>query len=338
MEGKELQVAGGHSLTTSMVEPGEIIKAIKHVQRLMKDAMTPAVIDGGKIIKDGDYGLIPGCGDKPALRKSGAEILLIGFGLVAHMRSPQFSSLPGNHREVIIETEIRHASTGVLHAVGIGSASTMESKYRWRNSERTCPACGNPTIIKGKAEYGGGWLCFAKRGGCNAKFKDGAPEIESQPVGREENPDIADVYNTVLKIAAKRSAVDGTIKATGASGMFTQDVDDLPEVPPLQQSPHADKDSVAKPFKCSLSGKLAPAFCPHCPLKNNADCPNAAPPAETLPDAMAVIDSLPGADAVLLWSEENLEGFRAELNTTDFQKLESYIRQVVDMHVERGNA
>jgi len=34
-----------------------------------------------------------------------------------------------------------------------------------------CPECGvTSAIIKGKEEYGGGWLCFAKKGGCGAKF------------------------------------------------------------------------------------------------------------------------------------------------------------------------
>jgi hypothetical protein len=34
-----------------------------------------------------------------------------------------------------------------------------------------CPVCGVVgAIIKGKPEYGGGWLCFQKKGGCGAKF------------------------------------------------------------------------------------------------------------------------------------------------------------------------
>src|ERR1035437_8882720 len=33
-----------------------------------------------------------------------------------------------------------------------------------------CPNCGKDTIIKGREEYGGGWLCYKKNGGCGAKF------------------------------------------------------------------------------------------------------------------------------------------------------------------------
>jgi len=38
---------------------------------------------------------------------------------------------------------------------------------------QTCPECGQAAIIKGKAEYGGGYLCWKKKGGCGAKFPDG---------------------------------------------------------------------------------------------------------------------------------------------------------------------
>ena len=35
-----------------------------------------------------------------------------------------------------------------------------------------CPKCGAEAIIKGKEEYGGGWLCWKEKGGCNAKFTE----------------------------------------------------------------------------------------------------------------------------------------------------------------------
>lgn len=43
-----------------------------------------------------------------------------------------------------------------------------------------------------------------------------------------ENPDIADVYNTVLKMAKKRAFVDAVKSTTAASDIFTQDVEDMP--------------------------------------------------------------------------------------------------------------
>lgn len=41
-----------------------------------------------------------------------------------------------------------------------------------------------------------------------------------------ENPDIADTYNTVLKMAEKRALVAAVLVATNASAMFTQDLED----------------------------------------------------------------------------------------------------------------
>lgn len=42
-----------------------------------------------------------------------------------------------------------------------------------QNTEgRPCPSCGQKAIIRGKAEYGGGFVCWKKMGGCGAKFDD----------------------------------------------------------------------------------------------------------------------------------------------------------------------
>jgi hypothetical protein len=128
----------------------------------------------------------------------------------------------------------------------------MESKYRWRKGERKCPQCGAEAIIKGKAEYGGGWLCFDKKGGCKAKFTDNDAEITGQQVGRVANPDISDSYNTVLKIATKRALVAAVLITTGASCLFTQDVEDMaadhePEPAPRQQAAPQQQRQAAAP-------------------------------------------------------------------------------------------
>lgn len=196
-----------------------------------------------KLMKEGidaDYGIIPGT-KKRTLLQPGAQKLDNLFGLV-----PKF---------VVEEKELdwngdRHAGEAFFYfeircqlwrgeflmGEGLGSANSWESKYRYRNSERVCPVCGKDAIIKGKTEYGGGHLCFKRKGGCGAKFADGDPAIEGQETGKKPNPDIADVVNTVMKIANKRAHVAATINATSASEFFTQDVEDQPEFsqPPPQ--------------------------------------------------------------------------------------------------------
>lgn len=56
---------------------------------------------------------------------------------------------------------------------------------------------------------------------------------------RSENPDIADVYNTVLKMAKKRALVDAVKSTAAASDIFTQDIEDMGavEVHPVYEVP-----------------------------------------------------------------------------------------------------
>jgi hypothetical protein len=179
------------------------------------------------VMKEGEhYGKIPGCGDKPALFKAGAEVLAVTFGLAPRFKITK-TDLPGGHREYEVICTLRHIASGLDVGEGLGAATTMESKHRWRGAGRKCPACGQATIIKGSAQYGGGWLCFQKKGGCGAKWKDGDAAIEKQEASRIENPDPADLYNTVLKMAKKRAQVDATLTAVGASDILTQDLEDL---------------------------------------------------------------------------------------------------------------
>jgi hypothetical protein len=167
-------------------------------------------------------------GMKPSLYKAGAEKMAFLFRLRMGELKVDEREIGGGHREFIITTPFLD-KRGKALGYGLGSCTTMESKYRWRKAERKCPACGNSTVIKGKEEFGGGWLCWTKKGGCGAKFMEDDPAIMEQQVGKIENEDLADVYNTVLKIAKKRSYIDGVIAVCACSDFFTQDVEDLPE-------------------------------------------------------------------------------------------------------------
>lgn len=198
------------------------------------------------------YGVIPGCGDKPTLLKPGAEKLCTTFRL-----SPTYeirkTDLDRGHREYEIVCTLTHIPTGDVFGQGVGSCSTMESKYRYRDAQRKCPECGAEAIIRGKKEYGGGWLCFKKKGGCGAKYQDGDPAIEEQAQGKVENPDPADQYNTVLKMAKKRAHVDAVLTVTAASDIFTQDLEDMAAngVAPASQQNGKRQD----PFEAMVAAK-----------------------------------------------------------------------------------
>ncbi len=210
MNGRELTIVEMQPLS-----PKQLQQQVNAIQLAMRQVMKSGV----------HYGVIPGCGDKPALFKPGAEVLCAMFRL-----RPTFEikerELRDEHREYTIITSL-HDINGHIIGQGLGLCSTMEKKYRWRNSERVCPNCGKATIIKGKEEYGGGFICFAKKGGCGAKFSGTDQAITGQHVGQVENPDVADQYNTVLKMGKKRSLVDAVLTATAASDCFTQDIEDM---------------------------------------------------------------------------------------------------------------
>lgn len=179
-----------------------------------------------QVMKEGThYGKVPGI-DKPTLLKPGAEILGMVF-----MLDPQFEVTEhrdGDHLTAVVKCTVYHQGTGARLGSGLGSCSTKESKYAYRKGSRKCPACDKEgTIIKGKAEYGGGWLCWAKKGGCGAKFDDGDESIEGQQTDRVPNPDLYDQHNTVLKMAIKRAHVAAILFVTCASEIFTQDLEDL---------------------------------------------------------------------------------------------------------------
>lgn len=101
-----------------------------------------------------DYGKIPGTGDKPALLKPGAERLVQGMGVrtafviveqeIDHDRENTFCDRYNNVRtsyglyRYTVRCEVYDAA-GNLRGEGIGSASTLESKYisRPRDCENT---------------------------------------------------------------------------------------------------------------------------------------------------------------------------------------------------------
>jgi hypothetical protein len=186
-----------------------------------------------KLMKvDIDFGAIPGAGDKKTLLKPGAEKLATFFGLTKRFILVEKTEdwMGAEHNgEPFFNYLYRCAlySGDILIAESDASANSFESKYRYRKGERTCPECGAAAIIKGKTEYGGGWVCFGKKGGCGAKFGDGDSDITSQIVGRILNPDICDQVNTLQKMAQKRALVGAVLLAVNASEFFTQDMEDF---------------------------------------------------------------------------------------------------------------
>ena len=189
----------------------EVSAQVAKIQNLMKSVM-----------HDGEhFGTIPGVGkDRKSLFKPGAEKLCFVFRL-----APEFTverdDLPNGHREYRVTCKLRSMASGVIVGEGLGSCSTMEKKYRYREaSDFEILDDPIPEDYKArKAEY--------RKQGLGAKQVDGQwCWVRYTASERVENPDIADVYNTVLKMAKKRAHIDATITACAASDIFAQDVGD----------------------------------------------------------------------------------------------------------------
>lgn len=181
--------------------------------------------------KDIDYGMIPGT-DKLTLLKPGAEKLTTFFGLSTRFQLIEriedwTGGAYGGEPFFYYLYRCQLYRGDLLIAEADGSCNSRETKYRWRESQRVCLVCNQAAIIKGREEFGGGWICFKKKGGCGAKFQTGDASIEGQPTGRVPNPDIADQVNTIQKMGQKRALVAATLMAVNASEFFTQDVEDV---------------------------------------------------------------------------------------------------------------
>lgn len=251
-----------------VMRPHEALERYQAFKDFVEDVLRPGV----------DFGVIPGT-TKPTLLKPGAEKLATFFGLSVHFEPVQvIEDWTGEEHggEPLFYYWYRCELTRDGRAVADAEAScnSREKKYRWRDSQRKCPSCGQPAIIKGRPEYGGGWVCFAKKGGCGAKFRDDDTAITGQQTGRAANEDIADAVNTIQKMAQKRALVAATLIGTNASEYFTQDIEDYIDadftpgpaerVEPLEKftkgakgAARAQEPASAKAGETTLSAKAA---------------------------------------------------------------------------------
>jgi hypothetical protein len=235
----------------SIVEAGNVgvermLQQVNDVQHAMRSVMK----------KDVHYGLIPGTGAKPVLLKPGAEKLLMMFRLIPTFDTEVISMQDG-HKEYRVVATIKNLE-GAIMGQGVGSCSTLESKYRWRqDKDKTITAVPVPKSYWDKRDAS--ILARALEGA--GVGVSGKPVTEKTDEGyfiavlsgtgkRVENPDIADCYNTCLKMAVKRALVAGTIFTLSVSDIFDQDIDETLEgmqVAPRQAQPVQPQRPAPKP-------------------------------------------------------------------------------------------
>lgn len=156
------------------------------------------------MVKDMHFGVIPGV-QKPSLFKAGAEKLMATFRLSANPVVEDLSK-DGEIR-FRVKVEI-NAKDGSFVGAGIGECSSQEEKYMWRAA-----VCQEEFDITDEAKR-------------RIKFKKNYGGEVQKIMQIRCNP--SDLANTILKMAKKRALVDGVLTATGASDLFSQDIEDLP--------------------------------------------------------------------------------------------------------------
>ena len=219
--------------------------------------------------------------DKPVLLKPGAEVLCAYFGFRSRVEIIHAErALQGPEPFVFYEIKCQLVATAadgteIIAGEGLGSATSLEAKHRYRTAERSCPECGATAIIRGKPEFGGGWVCWRNAGGCGAKFAADDPRITDQPSGKVVNAHVYDTFNAVLKVAKKRAFIDAVLSATSASFLFTQDEDAL-DPPPARRNGQASAN--VSTTERPAQSRPAPATAP-----TAATAPATAPTAAAVP-------------------------------------------------------
>ena len=145
------------------------------------------------VMKEGThFGTIPGT-PKPSLWKAGAEVLCLTFRLAPILES----------RVVADDLECEWAYTSFKRDGSIVQGTCVG----YFEVEATCTIHGPQGDVLSR--------CSARCNNREAKYRALS---------------LFEIRNTILKMAEKRAFVSAVLMATGASDIFTQDLEDLPEL------------------------------------------------------------------------------------------------------------
>lgn len=166
------------------------------IQEVMKSVMK----------KDVHYGTIPGT-NKPTLYKAGSEKILSTFRIVVELEVEDLSFSDCFRFRVKARGVL---PSGEVVGCGIGECSTDEEKYKWRGALTDKEFEATPEDRRR--------IKYSRPSNYNQEGE--TKQIRTNP---------SDLANTALKMAKKRAQIDLTLTATGASDVFDQDIEDLPE-------------------------------------------------------------------------------------------------------------
>jgi hypothetical protein len=214
MSENEIQVQGTSSLMSGAASMEKVMERVQLIHTVMERVM----------IKGVHYGIVPGT-SKPSLLKPGAEVLATTFQLATTVTTE--IERTEDAIRVTAHVSLHSVQSGVFLGEGVGECSTDEEKFKWRAAVSEEEFAATPETLKRIAYKKG------KNGSYTVK------QVRQTP---------ADMANTVLKMAKKRAFVDAILTVTGASDIFTQDVEDMDIQPALPEkvAPVMSPEDVAK--------------------------------------------------------------------------------------------
>lgn len=185
-----------------VTSPAEALKRLQQLQAFVKEVM----------VKDQDYGVIPGT-EKPTLLKPGAEKLCEIYGFAASFQTVdniQDWDKPLFHYE--IRCTLTSRKDGHFIGDGLGSCNSKEKRYagRWVFDNEVPPGLAKASLTR-------------------RERKSKKPPFRPYTQFFVPNDDIFTLVNTIKKMGCKRALVAAVIGATRSAGIFTQDLEDLPE-------------------------------------------------------------------------------------------------------------
>lgn len=178
--------------------PGEALARLKVLEAFVREVM----------VKDVDYGEVPGTGGRRSLLQPGAQKLCEVYGLTSRFeieKTEQWEAKPHPFFHYSVRCVLERG--GRFVGEGHGSCNSRESHYAYRWAwPNEVPPDIDKARLRRKEFTGKGNKKYVKY--------------------RVENEDVCDLVNTLLKMGVKRALVGATIAVTRSSGLFTQDVED----------------------------------------------------------------------------------------------------------------
>jgi hypothetical protein len=159
-----------------------------------------------KTLRQGqDYDTIPGT-NKPTLLKPGAEKINMLMGIVpVYDIDSRIEDFDKGFISYSFKCTLMRGDMPVSQGVGCCNSLEPKYKYIWAKEEEV-PTHLDKSTLKTKNDRYGRYTQY-----------------------QIENPEIAGLANTIMKMAKKRAYVDATLQVAALSDVFTQDLEDMRE-------------------------------------------------------------------------------------------------------------